>query len=193
MELQCLNVNVWGVLLDRQSCLCCWVVSSGIHTNARTQGVPAEYWVGSRLIILTVSGLKVGADQRNRWRTWELSKSKVRLDFAKVSSCSIFQNSCPSKLLHRMYSGLISGEWEEVKTCQTSLFMPIGHTYKLSDDCAVFMCKVPMTIRLMVSDRLGFSGSRIQVLLSISSMMSQNLVRDSKTSRNCLYRWSRVV
>lgn len=61
-------------------------------------------------------------------------------------------------------------------------------------DLAVLRCAcVPMVIRLMVSDRLGFSGSRIQVSLSISSRMSQNSVRDSKTSRKCLWSCSRVV
>lgn len=52
---------------------------------------------------------------------------------------------------------------------------------------------VPMAILLMVSDRLGFSGSRIQVLLSISSRTSQKSVRDSKTSRNWLWSCSRVL
>lgn len=59
--------------------------------------------------------------------------------------------------------------------------------------CWDLPCTVPMAIRLMVSARLGFSGSRIQVLLSISSRTSQNSVRDSKTSRNWLWSWSRVL
>lgn len=60
-------------------------------------------------------------------------------------------------------------------------------------DFSLHASSLPIAIRLMVSARLGFSGSRIQVWLSISSRTSQNSVRDSRTSTNWLWSCCRVL